>query len=262
MPNCIMPPAIGRRFVDFDGVAQPGEMIGGRQSARPGADHQHPPAARRGLDLNVQPSCAARSPRKRSTAWMPTGAVQLAAIAGAFARMVADPAVHRRHRVVPHQRLPRLAILPGLRQPQPRLDVLARRAGVVAGRQQIDIDRMGGARRPGLAPVGHVDQRAHVADAVVHVGAFAVWSHRRRRAARAAGLTQEASQHDRQHDARDAEGTGVLEHGDGQLAAAGEVVQQPAIGRREQRAEGEDEEVDRAGGAAFTLSGLTSLMIE
>ena len=34
---------------------------------------------------------------------------------------------------------------------------------------------MGGARRPGFAPVGHVDQRAHVADAVVHAGAFAVW---------------------------------------------------------------------------------------
>ena len=101
--------------------------------------------------------------------------VERAAIAGAFARMVADPAVHRRHRVVPHQRLPRLAILPRLGEPQPRLDVLACGAGVVAGRQQIDIDRMGGARRSGFAPVGHVDQRAHVADAVVHAGAFAVW---------------------------------------------------------------------------------------
>ena len=36
----------GRSFVDFDGVAQAGEMIGGRQPARPGADHQHSPAAR------------------------------------------------------------------------------------------------------------------------------------------------------------------------------------------------------------------------
>ena len=161
--------------MDFDGVAHAGEMIGGRQSARPGADHQHPPAARRGPGLERPAFLGGEIAEKALDRMDADRRVERAAIAGAFARMVADPAVHRRHRVVPHQRLPRLAILPRLGQPQPRLDVLARGAGVVAGGQQIDIDRMGGARRPGFAPVGHVDQRAHVADAVVHAGAFAVW---------------------------------------------------------------------------------------
>ena len=46
-----------------------------------------------------------------------------------------------RHRIVAHQHFPRLAVFAGLRQIEPGLDVLAGGAGMVAGRQQIDIDR-------------------------------------------------------------------------------------------------------------------------
>ena len=52
---------------------------------------------------------AARSPRKRSTAWMLTAAVERHHDCSAlFAGVVADAAVHRRQRVVAHQRLPGL----------------------------------------------------------------------------------------------------------------------------------------------------------
>ena len=81
------------------------------------------------------------------------GTIQIAAIAGGFARMIADPAVHRRERVVANQPLPGLPVLAGLREAQPALDVLPCRAGVVTKRQQIDIDRMGTARRSPL-PAG------------------------------------------------------------------------------------------------------------
>ena len=45
-------------------------MIGGRESARPGADDEHPLAAAHGGGSNIQPRSSARSPRNRSTAWI------------------------------------------------------------------------------------------------------------------------------------------------------------------------------------------------
>ena len=60
--------------------------------------------------------------------------VECLTIAGAFARVIADAAVYRRQRVIAHQRFPGGAKPARLRQREPRLDVLARRAGVVARR--------------------------------------------------------------------------------------------------------------------------------
>ena len=55
--------------------------------------------------------------------------------------MVANPAMNRRHRVIFGQALPGLLEAARLGVGQPGLDVLSRRTGVVAGRQQIDVDR-------------------------------------------------------------------------------------------------------------------------
>jgi alkylation response protein AidB-like acyl-CoA dehydrogenase len=67
--------------------------------------------------------------------------VELRAVAGGFARVVADATVDGRERVVVREHPPGLLVLadPGVRQPA--LDVLARRAGVVARGQQVDIHR-------------------------------------------------------------------------------------------------------------------------
>src|SRR5580765_4722115 len=51
------------------------------------------------------------------------GAVEAGAVADALARVVADPAVDRRHRVVGGQLPPRAFMVTGLGVRQPRLDV-------------------------------------------------------------------------------------------------------------------------------------------
>jgi len=189
---------------------QAGEMIGGRQSARPRPDHQHAPAARRCRGLNDQPSCVARSPRKRSTAWDADRRVQRAAIAGAFARMVADPG-----RAPPASGLSRTSVStlsryfpawaspsqPGYPRPAGRRCCRGAR-----GRHRPD-GRFASARfraRPVKSTSGLISRMRSV-----HAGAFAVWI-----IGRAARLAlpvsrRKESHHDRQHDARDAKGIGV-----------------------------------------------------
>ena len=80
---------------------------------------------------------------------MLTGGVERITIARAFAGVIADAAVHRRQRIVAHQRFPGGAVFARLRQREPSLDVLASGASVVAGRQQVDIDRAPGAEGTG-----------------------------------------------------------------------------------------------------------------
>jgi hypothetical protein len=69
------------------------------------------------------------------------GAVELTAVAAALARVVADPTVDGGEGIVCDQRAPRLFVPAGLDVREPRLDVLARRAGLVAGRQQVHVLR-------------------------------------------------------------------------------------------------------------------------
>ncbi len=76
--------------------------------------------------------------------------------------MIADPAMRRGQRVVGDQDFPGLAVIAGLRQREPGLDVLAGRAGVVAGRQQIGPNGMAGAERTGAAVERQVDDRRQV----------------------------------------------------------------------------------------------------
>ena len=61
-------------FVDLDCMTQSRQVIGGGEAARAGADHQHALAAGGPRIGGFQPCSAARSPRKRSTAWMLTDA--------------------------------------------------------------------------------------------------------------------------------------------------------------------------------------------
>src|SRR5690606_27899846 len=83
--------------------------------------------------------------------------VEMAAVASGLARVVADAAHRSGQRVVPREHAPGLLVVAGLRVEQPALDVLARRAGVVAGRQPVHVLRAHGA--PGARAVGEARAR-------------------------------------------------------------------------------------------------------
>ena len=83
---------------------------------------------------------------------MPTASSSVAAVAGGLARVVADPAHDGGERVVRHDLAPRRLVVALLGVVEPPLDVLAGRAGVVARRQQVHVDRPLGA--PGAGLVG------------------------------------------------------------------------------------------------------------
>ena len=155
--------AAGQRagLVDLDLMTEPGQVIGGRQTARSGADHQDA-LARGGRDRHG-PALGCRQVAEKTLDRVDRhGGVQLAAIAGGFARVIADPAVRRRQRVVGHQRFPGPPVVARLRQGQPGLDVLAGRAGVVAGRQQRDIVRQAGTEWSRAVAQRQIDDRGQI----------------------------------------------------------------------------------------------------
>jgi hypothetical protein len=78
--------------------------------------------------------------------------VDLGAITGGFTRMIADPPHHGRQRIVLCEKAPRGFVIAGFGMGQPSLNVFARRAGVIARRQPVHIDRPGGT--PGTGVVG------------------------------------------------------------------------------------------------------------
>ncbi len=124
----------------LDLVAQPGQVVGGGKPARPGADDQHALTAADRRRVERPP------PLEREVAEEPLdrvdrdGAVKVGAVADALARVVADPPMDRRHRVVSDQLPPRLLIVADLGVRQPSLDVLAGRAAGIARWQQVDVD--------------------------------------------------------------------------------------------------------------------------
>ena len=92
-------------LVDLHLMAQPSQMIGGGQAARPGADDQHALAGGGRGRASASPlpvPCRQGNARRRGS----NGGVEFAAVASGLARVIADPAVHRRQRVVGHQRFP------------------------------------------------------------------------------------------------------------------------------------------------------------
>ena len=163
------PARLAARVPDLDLVAEPGQVVGGRQPARPGADHEHPLAAadRRRVE---QPPLLQREVAEEPLDRMDRdGAVEVGAVADALARVVADPPVDRGERIVRDELTPRLLVPARLGVRQPGLDVLAGRAAGVARRQQVDVDGSALSDRAGVgAPVQQVRQRRHVPHRVAH----------------------------------------------------------------------------------------------
>ena len=142
MPKCIMPPAIGPASWMTTAWPRQRQVPRGRQAARPGADDEHALARRRRVGRDRSSPCSsAMSPRNRSTAWMLTASSTSLRLHDVLARVIADAAVDGRHRVVADDDLPGLAVAAGLRLGEPGLHVLAGRAGVIARRQAIHVER-------------------------------------------------------------------------------------------------------------------------
>ena len=129
-------------LADFDRVPHQRQMPGGRQPRWPRAHDQDLLAARCRLDLRhpaVLDGQVAEEALDRVDA---DSVVDLAPVAGRFARVVADPPMDRRHRIVPDQDSPGRLEIPGLRLVQPALNVLSGWTGVVAGRDRVHVNRM------------------------------------------------------------------------------------------------------------------------
>ena len=87
----------------------------------------------------ASPFSSARSPRKRSTAWMLTGLSVNARLQTLFTGVITNAAVNGRQRIVFNQFAPCGFVLTVLGQRQPRLDILACRAGIVTGWQEVNV---------------------------------------------------------------------------------------------------------------------------
>ena len=146
------PAGFGAGVADFDLVASPGQVVGGRQSAGSGADDQHPLTRRlrRGRELpSVLAGCIAEKPLDGMDG---DRRVEIGAVADRLARVIADPSVDRRKRVVGDEESPSLLVLADPGVAEPALDVLAGRACVVARWQQVDVDGTALADGPGTRP--------------------------------------------------------------------------------------------------------------
>jgi len=135
--------AAGHRpcLADFHLVPQAAQVIRDRQSARAGAHHQDLVAAFLGGTHQGPALVYGQVPEIPLHCVDADGHVQHGAITGALAGVVTDPAVHGGQGIVASQNFPRPAETPGMDFRQPGLDVLARRAAIVAGRQIVHVFR-------------------------------------------------------------------------------------------------------------------------
>src|SRR5581483_11008338 len=83
--------------VNFHTVSEAGEVIRGRQSARPTANDQHTFTAGRGCNLKWPTFCVGEITEEALDRMNTDGSVKLGTVAGSFARMIANPAVDCRH---------------------------------------------------------------------------------------------------------------------------------------------------------------------
>src|SRR5947209_1209120 len=133
-------------------MAETPQLIGGRQAGRAGTDDEHALAAllrRRREAPSALDRLIAEKALDRVDA---DGLVDLRAVATGFAWVIADPAHDRRHRIVLGENAPGAFVIAGLGVKQPVLDIFTGRAGMIARRQPVHINRPFGA--PGARVVG------------------------------------------------------------------------------------------------------------
>ena len=92
--------------MNFDLVTQTRQVPGGRQSRWPGPDDQDFLAGRLCIYFRFPGFFNGQITKKSLDGVNTDGIIDLGAITTAFARVIANPPVHRRHRIVIHQRVP------------------------------------------------------------------------------------------------------------------------------------------------------------
>jgi hypothetical protein len=129
------------RLEDFHRMSQAAQVVGSRQARGPGADDEHAFAAF-SLGWCELPSLLNRLVAEKALDRIDADRlIDLGAIAGRFTRMIADSPHNGRQRIVLCEDAPRGFVIARFGMGQPALNVLARRAGVIARRQQIHIER-------------------------------------------------------------------------------------------------------------------------
>jgi len=148
---------------DLDPMPPSRQVVGRRQPARTRSDNQHPLAAGRCRRIEHPTALEGQVAQEPFYAVDRHRAVQFGPIAGVLARVIADPSVNGGQRIVPDKLPPCLLVPLRLRVCQPRLDVLAGRAGHVARWEKVDVDRPALPNRSSAsALVQQVRQRRHV----------------------------------------------------------------------------------------------------
>ena len=149
-------PGLGAGLEHGDGVTQARQVISGGQSGRTGTDHQDP-LPRRFARFDGPAILEGLIAEEALHGVDAHRLVDLAAVAGALAGVVADPPHDGGEGVVGHDLPPGLLVVALLGMEEPGLDVLPRRALVVAGRHPVEIDRAEGAPGAGLVGQGGAD---------------------------------------------------------------------------------------------------------
>ncbi|MNC47280.1 hypothetical protein D3C75_963320 [compost metagenome] len=123
------------RFADLHPMAEPVEVPGAREAGRAGTDHQHLLAAG-GRRWRRLPATGQRLVAEEAFDGVNgDGVIHLTAVAGAFAGVITDPAVDGGQGIFFDESLPGRFKAASFGQGKPGLDVLAGRAGMVAGWQ-------------------------------------------------------------------------------------------------------------------------------
>src|SRR5512132_4028922 len=127
--------------LDLDLVSKHRQVVRGRKPTWSTADHKHALAgARRGW--NELPAVLQRLVTKEPLNRMDRHrTVQLGTVARGLTRVIANPPMDRRKRIVCDQHPPRLLVVASVHLSKPALDILPRRTRCTARREEIDIDR-------------------------------------------------------------------------------------------------------------------------
>jgi hypothetical protein len=156
------------RFANLDRVTKSREMVGRRQAARPGAYDEHALTGGRRLDREL-PALGCRHITEEALDGMDADrAIELLAIAAVFARVVADAAVDGGQRIVFDERKPSLIVAALPRMREPGLNVFTGGTRIVAGREEVDVDRSLRARWTRALCASEVDHRRHIGKAGAH----------------------------------------------------------------------------------------------
>jgi hypothetical protein len=124
-------------------------MVGGGQAARASPYDKHAVTARSRRCRYLPAPLHCEITEKTLDGMDRNRAVKLGAVASRLARVIADPTVDGRQRIVGEDGVPSLLVTTGLDQRKPGLNVLARRAAGIARWQQIDVDGSSAADRTG-----------------------------------------------------------------------------------------------------------------